>query len=77
MRLVENGFEVIYDFPEDGFTVPLRVELTDGDLRVSINFAAVREYGTNRIYHIRLLPYFGAVNGDEEAMPSYRRVPVR
>ena len=72
MRLVENGFEVIYDFPEDGFTVPLRVELTDGDLRVSINFAAVREYGANRIYHIRLLPYFGAVNGDEE---GYAFVP--
>ncbi len=73
VTLTENGARIVYDFPGDGFTVPMTVELKDGSLRVAVEFSEIREYGENRLYTLRLLPYFGAVY--REAEEGYVFVP--
>ncbi len=65
VTLIADGAQIVYDFPDEGFTIPLTVELKNGYLRVNVDFANIREYGDNRLYTIRVLPYFGAVYREE------------
>lgn len=66
VKRTDNGLLLTFDFPDDGFTIPLAVELQDGDLTVSVDFSAVKEYEENLVYSVQLLPYFAAVRENEK-----------
>ena len=56
----EDGFRVVFRFPEQKYEIPLNVSLLEDSLYVSVDTAAIKEEGDCRIFSIGLLPYFGA-----------------
>lgn len=49
-----------YDFPKEEISVCLEYRLTDSGLQVTVPSESIREYGTNTVMSLRLLPAFGA-----------------
>ncbi len=66
--LRDNGFTVTYRFPAEGWSIPVRVELREDHLEVTVETAAMAEEQADRyrILSLRLLPYFGAAGLSEE-----------
>lgn len=64
----DTGFVATYTFPKEGWTIPLRVELKEDHLAVSVVTDQIVESTpeTYQIQSISLLPYFGAAGLTEE-----------
>lgn len=56
----DNGFEVTYILDEEILTLPIRVELTDEGLSVTMRCSKMKIGEAYSIESISLLPYFGA-----------------
>lgn len=59
---IENDGSVLFyfDFPNEKISVPVRYSITDDCFIAEIIAHGIREYGTNTIKSIDLLPFFGA-----------------
>lgn len=64
----DTGFTVTYDFPKEGWIIPLQVELKEDHLSVSIATDKIVESmpETYQIQSISMVPYFGAAGLTEE-----------
>lgn len=71
---VEDDGSVIFqfDFPNEAFSIPVRYAIGEEGFTAEILSYGIREYGTNAIKSIDLLPFFGA-GGTEDA--GYMLVP--
>ena len=65
---IENGFEVLYDFAQIGFKIPLKVVLDKNGFSASVDCTKIVESkpDKNRLYCVSILPYFGAGGPDEQ-----------
>ena len=65
---IHNGFRIIYTFAEEGFVIPVVVQLEGDSLKVAIEAKGVKETmpETNLIGSIDLLPYFGAAGKEAD-----------
>lgn len=70
----DGGFTLNYDFPRDGFYIPLHVTLDGDSLVVTVNFSEIEEEEVDpdstlsalMLLDITVLPYFGAAPKGEE-----------
>ncbi len=62
VKIQDSGFVAVYDFPELGITIPIKVELTDTGIKASIAFSEIKETADNLIYNITLYPYLCAAS---------------
>ena len=65
---IEDGFEVLYDFAQIGFKIPLRITIDENGINASVDCTKIVEESPEKwmIYCISLLPYFGAGGPDVE-----------
>ena len=56
----DNSIRVDYEFPSEGFSIPVLFELTDTGFDASVIFEEIKDTADRRIHKIELLPYFGA-----------------
>lgn len=72
-RLEEDGSVIfLFNFPNEGFTIPVRYAIEEDHFEASVLSDWVSEYGTNKIKTIDLLPFFGAGGMDQD---GYMLVP--
>lgn len=57
---IPNGVRFTFDFPDEGFTIPVEYVLGDGRLTARVAVGEIEEHGDNRLVSVELLPYFGA-----------------
>jgi len=66
IKSIKNGFIVNYDFPKQKFNVPLKYTLENDYLNVELLVSEIEERGTNSVFSVNLLPYFGAGNTEDK-----------
>lgn len=59
-KKLSSGIEFTMDFKKEQFSIPVRYTLTNDYLKAAIMTERIKEYGTNKVLSIALLPYFGA-----------------
>jgi len=59
-KLVGDGVEVVFDFPEAGFTIPVVYSLKGDAFSASIDTGRIQQRDKFKIVKITLLPFFGA-----------------
>ena len=69
---IDNGFRATYSFPEAKIAVAVEYLLTTDGVKVSIPMDLLQE-SENKIYEIKLAPYFASATNDIE--DSYMMVP--
>ena len=57
---IDNGFIVSMKFKDQKYTIPMKIELLEDSLYVSIDMEKIIEEGKEKIYSINILPYLGA-----------------
>lgn len=62
----------MFDFPNEGFYIPVKYELTERGFAATVLTALISEYGDNTIKTIDLLPFFGAGGTEDD---GYMLVP--
>ena len=56
----ENGIQVLYKFMEEKYAIPVEYLLCEDGFRARVLCDKIVEQGTERIYQISVLPFFGA-----------------
>lgn len=56
----------LFNFPNEGFTVPVRYAIEEDRFTATVLTEGITEYGTNKIKSIDLLPFFGAGSSQED-----------
>lgn len=68
----KDGFVASYVFQEEGFTIPLRVTITQDGLSAELLLDQVKEEGANFLLDVSVLPYLAAPGPEAE---GYMLVP--
>ena len=68
----DSGFVAVYHISKAGITLPIRYELKNGRLCVSVLTGAVEEDDGVQLLSVSLLPYMGAASSEDE---GYMLVP--
>lgn len=58
----ENGFKIVYTFPDLKLVIPLEIRLIGDYLEAKINVKDIKNSGIYEILSISVLPFFGASN---------------
>lgn len=68
----DGGILVEYDFSrnKEEFMIPVLYKLNGSRFIAEILFNKIKEYGTNKICNIKLLPYFGAGKTGEDGIAA-------
>ncbi|MHB1453067.1 MAG: DUF5696 domain-containing protein [Saccharofermentanales bacterium] len=66
IALSDDGFEAVYEFPDDQLIIPVQVTLTDDGLHVICETGKIRENGTFHAIRISLVPYLGSGGTDSK-----------
>ena len=61
----KNGFSAVYTFADEGFSVPVDVQLQEDGLHVKVTVASIRNDSGNLLTRIDLLPGFMAAGQTE------------
>lgn len=57
---IDNGTEIVFEFPKAGFKIPVRYTLGDDYLSASVMAEAIEQSGKYKLANVSLLPFFGA-----------------
>lgn len=72
-RIEPDGSAILmFDFPNEEFSVPVRYSIDEFGFNAEILSNGIREYGTNTVKSVDLLPFFGAGGTKDE---GYMLVP--
>lgn len=71
---IENGFRATYSFPEAKIAVAVEYLLTTDGMMMRVPMDKLQE-SENKIYEIKLAPYFVSATNDVEDSESYLMVP--
>lgn len=72
VEMIENGFRAVYSFEEERLAVTVEYLLRDNGMEIRIPMDGLQEDETNRIYEIKVAPFFAAAYNDTG---SYLMVP--
>lgn len=56
----EDGADIVYNFPDLKFSVPLSLTVDSGSFTASIDTSEIKETGEMEVMSVAVLPYFGA-----------------
>lgn len=62
-KLIDNGFEIVYNFPSLEIEIPLQIILNDDGFNASVPVKRIKE--NSDLFGLSLLPYFSAGYPDE------------
>ena len=62
----EGGIQVLYKFMEERYAIPVEYLLCEDGVRARVLCDKIVEQGTERIYQISILPFFGAKTAAEQ-----------
>lgn len=60
LEKLPDGFRATFEFPEYSYTIPMDFILVGDSLKVSVDTSKIIEKGEQRLFSLRILPYFGA-----------------
>lgn len=69
---INDGFRITYNFPKQGFSIPLEIALVDGKMQAKVIMKDVKVTNKFVITNISVLPFFGSANATDK---GYMFVP--